>query len=261
MSIAMLEAGFVDEIGLADADEMVAAFWRTVFSEHAERLARMVEAANITITERRRIVASRPRSPLGRAFKCLFLNRTSFSGILKESAGAIGGMNQRGAYKIGCRFNRERIAARIRELSRLRHRVRFVCCQSYEKTVTDCLALDIARSNPESVFWYFDPPFFEKAARLYRKTFDAAEHRVFKSWLSRVPGHFVLSYDDVEESEALYGTDKRIIRFGMQYIMNGSDDPRPKVSELIISDLTADFRSKMTVHNRTRSILGVKISK
>jgi DNA adenine methylase len=259
VSISLLETNLVDKIALSDADELVAAFWQTVFSDDAERLAGMVERATVTITERKRIIASQPRSPLGLAYKCIFLNRTSFSGILKSTAGVIGGKQQRSAYKIGCRFNRERLADRIRTLSALRHRVAFAKCQSYEATIAQVTAMEVTQRAPETVFWYFDPPFFERADRLYRKTFTKADHLAFRDVLDAVPGHFVLSYDDVSASEELYGDDPRLIRLGMQYV-GGAASERPTVNELIISDLTPDGGTKISVNHKTRSILNAQIT-
>ena len=254
VSISLLEAGFVENIALSDADELVAAFWQTVFSKQADELARMVEAAKVSISERERVIASRPHSTLGLAFKCLFLNRTSFSGILHSNAGVVGGWHQRGKYKIGCRFNRKRLAERIRVLSMLRNRVQFVGCQSYEKTISMVSGMPRTRRSPESVFWYFDPPFFERAERLYRKIFNSDDHRKFRDWLDVIPGHFVLSYDDVSAAEELYGDDPRLIRLEMLYGA-GAARERPTVTELIISDLTPDGGTKISVNHKTRSIL------
>jgi DNA adenine methylase len=86
----------------------------------------MVFKSKVSLCEWRRQKNLSPRLTLAAAFKCLFLNRTSFSGSLVPRTGAIGGMSQTGAYKIGCRFNQERLARRIVELSELRSRVRFV---------------------------------------------------------------------------------------------------------------------------------------
>lgn len=260
VAIALLEADFVDNIALSDSDELVAGLWQTVFSDDAERLARLVERATVTMAERKRVIASRPRSNLGLAYKCIFLNRTSFSGILKSTAGVVGGKQQRGQYKIGCRFNRVRLAERIRELSTLRDRVQFARCQSYAETIAQIASTELARSSPETVFWYFDPPFFERADRLYRKTFTPADHLAFREALSEIPGHFVLSYDDVPASEELYGGDPRLIRLGMQYV-GGAACERPTVTELIISDLTPDGGAKISINHKTRSVLNAYMPK
>ncbi len=80
VAIAMLENDLVDEIALADLDELVASFWKVVFSSEAETLADRCLNADATLEAWRQIRASDPSDDLGRAFKCLFLNRTSFSG-------------------------------------------------------------------------------------------------------------------------------------------------------------------------------------
>jgi DNA adenine methylase len=81
VSIGLLEAGVVRRIALADKDLLVASFWRTVFSREASNLAGLVMNTPVTLTEWRRQRGDFPRSPLRRAFKCLFLNRTNFSGF------------------------------------------------------------------------------------------------------------------------------------------------------------------------------------
>jgi len=114
----MLENDLVDEIALADLDELVASFWKVVFSSEAETLADRCLNADATLEAWRQIRASDPSDDLGRAFKCLFLNRTSFSGILNHRAGPLGGWTQ-AQRALDCRFPRYRLADRIRELSSL----------------------------------------------------------------------------------------------------------------------------------------------
>jgi DNA adenine methylase len=258
VSIALLEAGFAERIALADADPMVAAFWRTVFSDRAEHLARMVERAKVTVAERARIAASRPRSDLGLAYKCLFINRTSFSGIVKETAGVIGGNKQRGRYKIGCRFNQQRIADRIRALSKFRDRVLFVKTQTYGKTLRDIRTMCRNGMRSETVFWYFDPPFFEQASRLYRYCFRLKQHVKFKKDLDKVPGAFVLSYDDVPAAEKLYGSDDhsmavplgRMRTRNLNYV--AAQNEVKSTQEIIVSNLLTSKSVKISVHNKAR---------
>lgn len=253
VSIALLEAGFANEIALADKDDLVAAFWKTVFSVDAETLARNVEVARLSVSERDRIVQSNPTSDLDRAFKCIFLNRTSFSGMLNERAGPIGGREQKGKYKIGCRFNRIRLAQRIRDLSKLSHKVLFVRCQDYEQTIHDVESMRGIATSREGIFWYFDPPFFEKADRLYRHVFNDEQHRSLRDTLPTVPGWFVLSYDDVPAAERLYANDTRTMSVAMTY-QAGQDGYRA-VRELIVSNLLNTAGEKIAVHNRTRFVL------
>ena len=251
VAIAMLEAGFAEEIALADQDPLVASFWRTVFSKDAERLARLIETAEVTLAERDRIIAYRPRKDLGRAYRCLYINRTSFSGIINEHAGAIGGRAQDGEYTIGCRFNQQRIADRIRKLSALRNKVRFVRHQGYDKTISDVRTLVGSKYSERDVFWYLDPPFFEKAGRLYRHVFSDADHRAFRTALDTIPGQFVLSYDDVPAAQHLYGEDPRSMAVSMVY--SAAETNRP-TQEIIVSNLLATAGAKISVNAKTRFI-------
>lgn len=251
VSIALLEAGFTDAIALADRDIMVASFWRTVFSDRAEELAHRVEKAKVSLEERDRIIKYKPRTDLGRAFQCLYINRTSFSGIINKRAGAIGGRAQDGKYTIGCRFNQDRIASRIRHLSKLKNQVRFVKHQSYENTIAEVRDHVGASMGEEDIFWYLDPPFFEKADRLYRHVFDDDGHRGFRLALDTIPGQFVLSYDDVKSAQELYGDDPRSMAVSMVY--SAAENNRP-TQEIIVSNLLATTGAKISVNARTRFI-------
>src|SRR5258708_2042147 len=51
VSIALLEAGVVERIALADADPLIAAFWSVVFSEKAIELADRIYDTNPTLKE------------------------------------------------------------------------------------------------------------------------------------------------------------------------------------------------------------------
>jgi DNA adenine methylase len=71
--------------------------------------------------------------------KCLFLNRTTFSGILHGRAGPIGGRRQTGPYKIDCRFNKVTLEARLRFIGDLYNANRLVDVwrKDWRKTLRD----------------------------------------------------------------------------------------------------------------------------
>src|SRR5262249_17595415 len=54
VAISLLESGHVQSIALADADPLIAAFWKTVFSRSAHRLADMVCDTRVSLAEWRR---------------------------------------------------------------------------------------------------------------------------------------------------------------------------------------------------------------
>lgn len=91
MSIALIEANVAEEAVLNDLDPLVAAFWSVVFSDQHNELADRVLDANVTVAEWEKQRSSESDDPVDMAFKCLFLNRTSFSGSLSIFAGPLGG--------------------------------------------------------------------------------------------------------------------------------------------------------------------------
>jgi len=243
-SIALLESGHVQSIALADADPLIASFWKTVFSRDAQRLADMVCDTRVTLREWRRQKDLSPRSTLAAAFKCLFLNRTSFSGSLVPRTGAIGGMSQTGVYKIGCRFNQERLARRIVELSELAPRVRFVRNDSYRKTMADVARTTFAAKHSSKIFWYLDPPFFAKAERLYRFSFNDEQHRQFALDIKTLAGHWLLSYDDHHDARRMYQRHAGFARVNLRYSARIDNGERLIASEVIVSDVIASLRRR-----------------
>lgn len=244
VSISLLEADYVDKIALVDADPLVASFWATVFSDQANALADMIYVADVSLEEWKRLKGSETEPGLASAFKCLFLNRTSFSGSLHRTAGPIGGMSQASDYKIGCRFNQTKLAERVLELSHLRHRVRFVRNESYVKTVRDVRKTAIFRNNPENVFWYLDPPFFAKADKLYRCHFERLDHEALARGVEDLPGNWLLSYDSHPDAHTLYNAHLGFALVNLQYSARIDEKRRLVAKEIVVSNVIADLRQR-----------------
>ncbi len=124
VALQLLNDNMVERIGLIDLDPLIAAFWETVFFD-ADWLINQVETIEVTLEQWYKFKAAVPKQKRDRALACLFLNRTSFSGILAR-AGPIGGYQQKSQYKIDCRFPRETLVKRIRQAEALKDRVAFV---------------------------------------------------------------------------------------------------------------------------------------
>lgn len=234
VSISLLEAGYADEILLNDMDELVSAFWRIVFSSEGEVLADMVETADVSVAEWYRMKKLRPATTMEAAFKCLFLNRTSFSGSLHKEAGPMGGRSQAKGDLIGSRFNREKIARRIRQLASIRDRIRSVTCGHYAEAMVSY--------DSKDAFWYLDPPFFAKADRLYRHHFDAAAHKALALNIARLQGRWLLSYDDHADARGIYGGHPGFARIGLQYTA-AVGEARQQKGEIVVSDIIARLRN------------------
>ncbi|WP_176256712.1 DNA adenine methylase [Derxia lacustris] len=195
VAISLLEAGQVDSVALNDSDPLIAALWRVVFSEDAQWLAEQVRVVPLSVDEWKRLKASTPTSDRDLALKALYLNRTSFNGILHKS-GPLGGWNQTNR-TLDVRFPREKLANRILELSDLSDRVRSIRCFDWRDFVDEL-------KQDDGVFLYFDPPYFHKAEQLYGHYFNLAEHIAFRDFVEELTVPWLLSYDDAREIRELY---------------------------------------------------------
>lgn len=205
VALRLLAEQLVEQVILMDIDPLVASFWDIVFND-TDWLINQVMTIPITLAQWIEFKHSTPTDRRSQALTCLFLNRTSFSGILGNSAGPMGGYEQRSDYPIDCRFSRNTIVERIEEISQYRDRVIGTWCCSWEAGIQR-----IHREQQEGVlptnnlFYYLDPPFFKKAKKLYRFIFSSEEHSQLRDFLIGFNSPWLLSYDATEEFEELYG--------------------------------------------------------
>lgn len=201
IALAMLERDLVDQVGLNDQDPLVASFWKTVLGETAvgrrdfNWLIRRVETFPVTIESFKQVRDSKPVTYRELAFKCLFLNRTCFNGIL-SGAGPIGGWGQVNR-TLDVRFNRETLVKRLELIWSLRERFVGTGEIGYQAYCNQF-------KRHKDVFYYLDPPYWAKAEGLYEHHFQAQGHTALRNYLSGLKQPWLLSYDDAPEVRALY---------------------------------------------------------
>lgn len=146
---------------IGDKDELVYAFWKTALRD-PKKLFKFISNVQVnlkTFDYYRKVANSPKKFPVSTlAEACIFLNRTSFSGILNRSAGPIGGRKQESEYRIDCRFNKKELIKQISSVSLLGDRVT-VLPYDWRKTIQFAQKKKISN---EKVLFYFDPPFLEK---------------------------------------------------------------------------------------------------
>ena len=191
-------------MGLIERDPLVAAFWKTVFFD-ADWLVRQVKTTPVTVEQWCALKTGRHKTARERAFACLYLNRTSFSGIIAQGAGPLGGYKQASVHKIDCRFTRQTLIRRIRQAEALREKVAFVWNLTWADGLARIRMMQARGSLPCDVFYYVDPPFFEKAKRLYTYYFTDTDHRRLRDVLLTMQEPWILSYDSAERVRELYG--------------------------------------------------------
>lgn len=234
VSLAFLLKKDVEKVVIADKDELISSFWEILFFD-TDYLVNFVKNTNVTLKRfnyYKKVAKNHENyDKRQRAKACLFLNRTSFSGILHASAGPIGGREQQSKYKIDCRFGRTNLVKRIQEIAAFRNKVT-VLSSSWRQTIKYCL--ENFKCKTEEFLFYLDPPFYEKADHLYRHYFDNNDHEILRDEVVKLEQPWILSYDRAREIKKLYSEFKRI-HIQMPYSINSPS--RRLEKELIITPL------------------------
>ena len=232
VALQLLADNVVESVGLAELDSLLASFWRAVFWD-TDWLVRRIRSTKVTLATWRKL-RSRPLvTDRDRAFACLYLNRTSFSGILSPTGGPLGGWNQTSAYKLDCRFPRERLVQRIRLISSMRSRIAFVEHASWEETISASLKRGFAISD---LFFYLDPPFYCKADRLYTQYFRERDHVALRDALKKLSCPWFLSYDPADRIGELYSENGSSQHVEVLYSA-GCNSGRAARKEIIVTNL------------------------
>lgn len=238
-TLRLLTDGVVDRAIIGDADPMVSSFWYEAASAPERLIEHMSDefyhylaiGGDVAVARWDHWRAWQPElgAPLDQtramlALKCLFLNRTTFSGILHGGAGPIGGRAQTSDYTIGCRFPVDGLAERIRWIGHLADSGRLVLVHHGTWRETLALGLEFA-DDPQEVVAYLDPPYIEKSDRLYATGFEGSgrgpdvwrgigPHQALAGYLlTTAPFRWILSYDYHPELLAnglLYGRRRTI---------------------------------------------------
>lgn len=236
VSLRLLEDDSVQRIGLIEKDPLVASFWKVVFSEnHAEWLKTQIREMDVTIDKWKEFKATVPKDLRNRALACLFLNRTSFSGILAPSSGPLGGYEQQSDYPIDCRFPRDTLIKRIEQANSYRDRVAFVWEMDWAAGLERIFEFQSPKKDPRTLFFYFDPPFFHKAEKLYRYYFENGDHEQLRNTIVKLEYPWALSYDYCESVDELYAEKERT-HIEMLYSASQNGGNR-KVGEVLITNL------------------------
>ncbi|MBR5243265.1 MAG: DNA adenine methylase [Thermoguttaceae bacterium] len=198
-ALSLLFSGKVQTIVINDVDKAVASFWKSILNE-TERFVQKIHATAVTIDEWRNQKAvyqnqvDRCSFELGFAF--FFLNRTNRSGIL--TGGPIGGFEQKGDWKLDCRFNKDRLIEQIVEIAKRKKQIRV-----YNQDIFDFIERYLPRYQ-DNGFIYFDPPYFNKAGRLYKNSFNEEQHRKLHDAIVCLNAPWIVSYDNVPNICRIY---------------------------------------------------------
>ena len=198
-------------IHINDADPALYAFWRAATQHCGDFLQRMAEAP-VNVQEWRRqkdkLSPSDEVSDLERGFAAFYVNRCNRSGIIRGGS-VIGGIEQRGVWKIDARFNKETLRHRLERLDEYRFRI----------AVSGMDGIDFVDSlEGTSTFLFIDPPYFHKGPMLYLNSLDSAYHERLAARLRSLEASaWVLTYDDCHEVRAMYEDWANIRPYSLHY--------------------------------------------
>ena len=212
LALSLLYEGHVSDIHINDIDPSIWSFWHSVLNRTEEFVA-MVADTPITIEEwlRQRGIYREPNASnsLALGFATFFLNRTNRSGIIKD-AGVIGGLLQKGNYKLDCRFNRVDLARRINRVKKYKNRIHL-----YKMDAIDFIQ-QIEGNLPSSAFFCLDPPYFNKGSSLYTSFYNPSDHESLSKVVLAMDQPWIVTYDNAPPIRSLY-RDRRQYEFDINY--------------------------------------------
>lgn len=210
-SLTLLYQEDTHEIFINDLDPAIYDFWWTIV-HRPKPFMELISNTAITIDEwhkQRNIYRSKQAtSRLRRGFAAFFLNRCNRSGIIR-TGGPIGGLQQQGDWKLDARFNQDNLRRRCERVAEYADRIRVSNQEGKEF---------IDSRDPESTFFFIDPPYFAKGPMLYLNAIEETYHTELADQLRNMTdGSWVLTYDDCPEIRKMFRGWANIRSFGLKY--------------------------------------------
>ncbi len=200
VAMELLLREYVQHIYLNDVDPHIFAFWQSILN-NAEDFIRMIENVDVSVDEWKRqkhiYKDTNNYSSLEVGFSTFFLNRCNRSGIL--GGRPIGGLDQTGPWKIGARFNKKNLIARIEMIALYKERIHVYGCDA-----TVFLKTEINNLRNDKTFIYLDPPYYIMGGQLYLNNYIHADHFALSQFIKNLPVKWVLSYDNVPQIKEMY---------------------------------------------------------
>lgn len=204
LALRLMMDEFVNEIFINDLDPSIFAFWYAVLN-NPDELCMWMENVEISVRqwEEYKEIQRQYKTVdmLELAKSTFFLNRTNVSGVI--SGGPIGGIAQRGKYKIDARFNRPELINRIKDIAKFAHRIHL----SNQDGIS---FLNSVEKRNDDIFIYLDPPYYQKGSCLYMNAFNDADHQALARAVKQLKKKWMVSYDNHEFILNLYKEEKKV---------------------------------------------------
>ena len=202
----------VSHVHLNDSSRHIYAVWKAILSD-PDAFCRRIARASLTVEAwrtHREVVRHPDKHDLqDLGFSTFFLNRCNRSGVL--TAGVIGGLSQRGRWRIDARFPRNELIKRIEAIAAHKRRI----------TLTNLDAEDFMKQRvnalPRTTLVYCDPPYFARAKRLYLNVYEPDDHvRLASAIQTKLRRPWIVSYDSHPSISTLY-RERRKFHYSISY--------------------------------------------
>ena len=188
ISLTAAAENYFNHIIMTELDEDVAAVWETIFSEKDyDWLSNKILNFIVTPENINEVELHANEGTKERAFSTIVRNRTNHGGILAKGSGKI--KTGEGGKGLSSRWNPETLVRRITEANKLRDKIQFIN--------EDAFNIMRQQQNNSNAYFFIDPHYTIAGRRLYN-LFDVDHRQIFEI-ISKLQGHFLLTYDDTTE--------------------------------------------------------------
>ena len=216
VALYLLLENKVGKITINDYDRSIYAFWYCVLNR-TERFCKLIINTEINLEnwhKAKEVQKNKNKEDLlSLGFSTFFLNRTNISGII--NAGVIGGQRQEGKYKMDCRFNKDKLIKKTKEIAKHKKDIKLYNLDALK--LID--KIDRESSNKNTIF-YFDPPYYLKGPSLYMNHYKDDDHKKVAGRIKKIKNvRWIVSYDDVSQIDKIYDwvNSERKIRYSLNH--------------------------------------------
>lgn len=234
LALKLLISEYVENIYINDLDRSIYSFWISILERPTE-FCDWIESVKVNVENWQLFRKIQDNTDNYDEFELakstFFLNRTNVSGVIK--GGIIGGLDQKGKYKIGARFNKKSLIKRIEKISEFSNRI----IVSRKDGINFIKKMDRMEND---VFVYLDPPYYEKASDLYMNYYSEKDHKSLSKYVQRMQKRWLVSYDNHEFILNLYDENEKLT-----YKLSHSTSNRIGDEVLVFSD-RIKFKNSMS---------------
>jgi len=205
LALRLLFNEYVEKIYINDLDKSIYAFWFSVL-EHSDEFCDWLENIDASMENwflYKKIQNEKmTKDLLELAKSTFFLNRTNVSGIIK--GGVIGGIEQKGRYKIDARLNKKELIDRIQKIKQFKKRI-------FISNLDALIFIEKMEKKSKETFIYIDPPYLQKEADLYINSYTKSDHKNLSRRAHRMKEKWMISYDYHDLIMNLYSSKNKML--------------------------------------------------